>query len=138
MDVMAGSMRQRGTESWELRVHVGRDPETGKKQYATKTVRGSRREAERALARLVADVEDGAVAVRAGTVAELCERWFSQVEPTCRPRPPMGIGSSSTAASSRGSATHRSASSEHPISTGGIRSSAAEEAKAGGPSHPTP
>ena len=85
MDGVAGSMRQRGTESWELRVHIGRDPETGKKQYATRTVRGSRREAERALARLVAEVEDGAVAVRAGTVAELCERWFSRVEPDLSP-----------------------------------------------------
>ena len=42
---MAGSIRQRGKESWELRVFVGRDPVTDKKQYVTKTFRGTRKEA---------------------------------------------------------------------------------------------
>jgi hypothetical protein len=37
---MAGSMRRRGKESWELRVHAGRDLDTGRKQYVTRTVRG--------------------------------------------------------------------------------------------------
>ena len=38
-------MRQRGKESWELRVHAGRDLDTGRKQYVTRTVRGTKREA---------------------------------------------------------------------------------------------
>ena len=38
-----GSVRQRGTNSWELRIYQGVDPENGKERWATKTVRGSRR-----------------------------------------------------------------------------------------------
>ena len=42
---MKGFMRQRGV-SWELRVFLGHDPLTGKKRYATRTVRGGKREAQ--------------------------------------------------------------------------------------------
>ena len=77
---MAGSMRSRGKESWELRVHAGRDPDTSRKQYVTRTVRGTKREAARELARLVAQVDDGLVAAKAGTVGELCERWYTQAQ----------------------------------------------------------
>ncbi|MDH3753816.1 MAG: hypothetical protein OEU32_08075 [Acidimicrobiia bacterium] len=55
---MAGSIRQRGERSWELRVYAGRDPESGRKQYVTRTVKGSKREADRALSRLVGQVDD--------------------------------------------------------------------------------
>lgn len=82
---MAGSMRQRGKESWELRVHAGRDLETGRKQYVTRTVRGTKREASRELARLVAQVDDGLVVAKAGTVGDLCERWYEQAEPNLSP-----------------------------------------------------
>ena len=45
---MAGSLRQRGPDSWELRVYVGTDPETHQRRYATRTIRGTRRAATRA------------------------------------------------------------------------------------------
>lgn len=82
---MAGSMRQRGKQSWELRVHAGRDLDTGRKQYVTRTVRGTKREASRELARLVAQVDDGLIIAKAGTVGDLCERWFAQAEPNLSP-----------------------------------------------------
>lgn len=50
---MAGSIRQRGKQSWEVRAFVGKDPVTGKKQYATKTIRGEKRDAE--IARITND-----------------------------------------------------------------------------------
>jgi integrase len=78
---MAGSIRQRGKQSWEVRAFVGKDPVTGKKQYATKTIRGDKRDAEIALGRMLGEIEDGQYAVRAGTVGELCEKWFAQAEP---------------------------------------------------------
>ena len=90
---MAGSIRQRGKESWELRVFVGRDPVTDKKQYATKTFRGTRKEAERELARLVVQAEDGQVSVKGGTVGELCEKWYSQREADWSPRTAEGYRS---------------------------------------------
>jgi integrase len=78
-------MRRRGKDSWELRVHAGRDLETGRKQYATRTVHGTKREASRELARLVAQVDDGLVIAKPGTVADLCERWYGQAEPDLSP-----------------------------------------------------
>ena len=71
--------------SWELRVHAGRDLDTGRKQYVTRTVRGTKREASRELARLVAQVDDGLVVAKAGTVGDLCERWYEQAEPNLSP-----------------------------------------------------
>jgi integrase len=82
---MAGSMRLRGKESWELRVHAGRDLESGRKQYVTRTVHGTKREAAHELARLVSQVDDGLVVAKAGTVGNLCERWYGQTEPNLSP-----------------------------------------------------
>ncbi len=82
---MAGSIRQRGKQSWEIRAFAGKDAETGKKRYVTRTVRGERREAEVALGRLLAEIDDGQHAVLAGTVGELCERWYSHAAPDLSP-----------------------------------------------------
>lgn len=54
----------------------GRDESTGKYRYGTKTFRGGRREAERELARLVTDVDDGVSTANSGTVGAFCEKWF--------------------------------------------------------------
>ncbi len=82
---MAGSIRQRGKHSWEVRAFAGRDPETGKKRYVTKTVRGTKRDGEVALGRMLAEIEDGHHAVQGGTVGELCEKWFAHAEPNLSP-----------------------------------------------------
>jgi integrase len=70
-----GSLRQRGTNTWQLRVYLGINPDTGGQRYATRTVRGSRREATRQLALLVAEVDNARI--HAGTVTDLLERWFA-------------------------------------------------------------
>ncbi len=77
---MAGSIRKRGERSWELRVYAGRSDKTGKKQYVSRTVKGSRRDAEKQLARLVTRVDDGVITANAGTVGELVELWYSRGE----------------------------------------------------------
>ena len=64
---------------------LGKDPVSGRKQYVTKTIRGERREAEVALGRMLGEIEDGQYAVRAGTVGDLCEKWFAQAEPDLSP-----------------------------------------------------
>ncbi len=74
-----------GKQSWEVRAFAGKDAETGKKRYVTRTVRGERREAEVALGRLVAEIDDGQHAVRAGTVGDLCERWYAHAAPDLSP-----------------------------------------------------
>src|SRR5215216_491496 len=55
---MQGSIQQRGSGSWRVRVYVGRD-ELGTKRYIDRSVRGTKREAQRVMARLVAEVDDG-------------------------------------------------------------------------------
>ncbi len=55
---MAGSLRlSRGVDIWELRVFVGRDSR-GRVRHMQRTFRGSRRAAERELARLIATQEE--------------------------------------------------------------------------------
>jgi integrase len=78
-----GSIRQRGTNSWELRVYRGVDPDTGRQRYEYRTVRGSRRCAERELKAFVAEVDNALV--HAGTVEELLERWFAAASPGWSP-----------------------------------------------------
>ena len=55
----AGSMRQRTRSSWELRAYAGVDALTGKVRYRTRTVRGSKAEAVKALRELVASAQAG-------------------------------------------------------------------------------
>lgn len=53
---VTGSMRQRASGSWGLRVYAGVDPDTGRRRYRTTTVRGTRAEAKFELAEVVAGV----------------------------------------------------------------------------------
>jgi integrase len=83
---MRGHLQQRGDDQWRLKVFLGRSPD-GKRRYLERTVRGTRREAERALVRLVVEVDEGRhVAAAPMTVGELVDRWLAlkatTVEPT--------------------------------------------------------
>ena len=82
---MQGFMRQRG-QAWELRVYLGRDPVSGRKRWATKTVRGGKREAQRVLTALVAEADKGSLASTQATVGELLERWFEQAKEDFSPK----------------------------------------------------
>ena len=74
---MPGSMRQRGENSWNLRVYAGRDAVTGRKISVERTVRGNKREASKVLAAMVAEVDRRPVtSAGKGTVAELCREWL--------------------------------------------------------------
>ena len=74
---MKGFMRQRG-DSWELRVYLGTDPVTGKQRYASRTVRGGKRAAQRMLAELVTEAERELLVRANATAGELIEAWFEQ------------------------------------------------------------
>lgn len=73
---MRGHLRRRG-EGWELRVYAGRDSSTGRKRYVTRTVRGTKRQAQSALAALVTELERGQVVAgpSGATVSALLEAW---------------------------------------------------------------
>jgi integrase len=83
---MRGSIRKRGS-SWQLAVYVGY--ERGRSRYRYETVTGSRRDAERRLTQLMADVESGRLGPsRAGTLEDLASAWWDaradQLSPTTR------------------------------------------------------
>jgi hypothetical protein len=64
-----------------VRVSVGRDPTTRRYQYASRTVRGTKRDAQRAAAELVTEVERGGHRQKGRhTVAELLDRWMEHIE----------------------------------------------------------
>lgn len=79
---MRGSVRSRGDDNWQVRVSLGRDPSTGKYEYATKWVHGTKRDAQRAAAALVAEVERGSHRTQPGrhSVAELLDEWMAHIE----------------------------------------------------------
>lgn len=84
---MRGHVQQRGPRTWRIKVYVGRSPADGRKRYVERTVQGSKREAERELARVVVEVDEGRhVAAGPITFVELLDRWLEvkrlSVEPT--------------------------------------------------------
>lgn len=73
---MRGHIQQRGGQSWRIKAYVGRDPD-GVRRYVDRTVRGTRREAERELSRLLVEVDEGRHAAAAPiTFGELLDRWL--------------------------------------------------------------
>jgi integrase len=81
-----GHLQERSRNSWRLKVYVGRSAD-GRKRYVERAFRGTRKEAERELARLVVDVDDGRyIASAPMTLDELLDRWLAvkraDVEPT--------------------------------------------------------
>lgn len=79
---MRGSIRSRGADNWQVRVSLGRDPSTGKYDYVTRWVHGTKRDAQRAAAALVAEVERGSHRSQPGrhSVAELLDEWMAHIE----------------------------------------------------------
>ncbi len=78
---MKGHIQQRGADSWRLKFDAGRDPATGKRQTRYVTFRGTKREAQKELARLIAQVSQGAfLEPDRATVAEYLRRWIDDAE----------------------------------------------------------
>ncbi|MDQ3662587.1 MAG: site-specific integrase [Actinomycetota bacterium] len=77
---MSGSIRQRGRNSWEIRVYAGTDPETGQRRQLSRTVRGSRTQAQRELRALAAFANVGPSVGARTTLGELLDRWFAANE----------------------------------------------------------
>ena len=74
-------MRQRGEESWQLRVHAGRDPITAASGYVERTFHGTKREASKALAALVVEADRlTPEARRGGHVAALLNEWLEHAD----------------------------------------------------------
>jgi len=73
---MRGNITRRGKSSWRLKFDLERDPLTGERRVHVSTVRGTKRDAERELAKLIHAAESGTyVAPDKVTVALFLDRW---------------------------------------------------------------
>jgi integrase len=73
---MKGHIRQRGPQSWAIVLDLGRDAE-GKRRQKWHTVRGSKKDAQRELARLLHEINTGAyVEPSRMTVSDFLDRWL--------------------------------------------------------------
>src|SRR4051794_35591327 len=73
-----GNITRRGKASWRLKFEAGdRDPATGKRRTRFVTFRGTKREAQAELVRLLAEVDNGsAVDPSRVTVGEYVRKWL--------------------------------------------------------------
>jgi integrase len=85
MDAARGSIRQRGSGSFELRVYGGTDPSSGKRRWLTRTVRGNRSDALRELKALAAHANIAPAVGAHTTVAALLDQWFARGRSTWSP-----------------------------------------------------
>lgn len=84
---MRGNIRRRANGSWTIQVYAGKDPETGRKRYVSRTVRGSKKDAEAALANLVRAQETGLdLSAARLTVSAFLDRWLEVSKERVKPR----------------------------------------------------
>ena len=73
---MKGHIRQRGSKSWAIVLDLGRDAD-GKRRQKWHTVKGSKKDAQRELARLLHEINTGAyVEPTRMTVSDYLDRWL--------------------------------------------------------------
>jgi len=66
-------------------VYLGLDTKTKKKQYITRTVHGTKRQAEEILNELLVEAGHGSHAIVDGTVGDLAQRWLALASPSLSP-----------------------------------------------------
>jgi len=76
---MKGSIRQRSKRSWELIYDLPVDLVTGKRRQKSQTIRGTKRDAERALREIITSIEKGSyVKPNKTTLGELLRQWLRE------------------------------------------------------------
>lgn len=85
---MQGHIRRRGRDSWAVVIDLGRDPGTGKRKQAWRSLKGTKRDAEALLVQLLHQRDMGVdQSPGKATVAEYLERWLRDyVQSSTAPR----------------------------------------------------
>jgi integrase len=79
---MTGHIRQRSPGSWELRYSLGNDPATGKRRVVTTTVRGTQKDANKELRRLLRTIDTGEhVDPTRILMREWLAQWLAAIKP---------------------------------------------------------
>jgi integrase len=74
---MRGSLRQRSDGSWQVRL-TDHDPATGKRKWRSVTIRGTKKQAEAELTRLLRDMDTGTfTAPTRITIREFLDKWLT-------------------------------------------------------------
>jgi integrase len=84
---MAGHIQRRGDDSWRLHAFIGLDSR-GRRRYASKTVHGTRRQAEVALAAFVTETErdrSASAITEPMTVSQVLDSWLQAKSPRLSP-----------------------------------------------------
>lgn len=74
---MRGGVRERSPGVWEVRAEAGRDPVTGRRRQVSRTVRGTKRAAQKTLNALLAEIDHGNAVGSDASFADVAERWLS-------------------------------------------------------------
>ena len=82
-------IRQVGPDRWEVQVHVGRDPLTGKLRQVSRTTRKGIADARKLRAKLVTEVAQGKHGGTVATLGSLLDEWLSHIE--CDGRSPKTL-----------------------------------------------
>jgi integrase len=85
---MRGHIRKRARDTYSIILSLGIDPISGKRKQKWVTVKGTKKDADRELNRLINDFENGGIAdSKSVTVQEWSTRWLAQVvSRNCRQR----------------------------------------------------
>ena len=77
---MSGSLLQKTKGVWEVRFDGGRDPLTGRRRQISRSVRGSKRDAQQVMNALVAEADAGGFIGTSTTFEQLCIQWLALAE----------------------------------------------------------
>ncbi len=91
LSLMRGSKRKLKENYWLLRIDRGRDPVSGKRIQASRTVRGTSRQAELALDEFRAETQASGSPLPSMTLCELAERWMTTPTKGGRKRSSVGV-----------------------------------------------
>ncbi|HVC22356.1 MAG TPA: tyrosine-type recombinase/integrase, partial [Candidatus Dormibacteraeota bacterium] len=73
---MRGHLEARGKDVWRAKIFLGRDDATGRQSYLTRTIHGTKRQAETLLNQLIVESGQGSNLDTEATVRDLAQRWM--------------------------------------------------------------
>lgn len=82
-----GYLQQRSPGSWRLSAWAPPDPVTGRRQRVQRTVRGTKKEAQRQLTKLLGEIDAGLISSEGSkmTVEEFMKQWIDHMQHRLRP-----------------------------------------------------
>jgi integrase len=89
---MRGHIKKRTKGSWSIVIDIGKDPATGKRRQQWTSIKGTKKEAEKRLAEMLHEMDNGAfMKPHKTTLAEFIDRWLRDyVGPNLSPKTAEG------------------------------------------------